>query len=166
MIAYQAKTLPYDLEYVTIHISFTKQTICQIKTMFRKYTGFTILMTHLKRTPLITCQALGCCCCCCWGSCSVAPVWATWPEAAAPLLLTCTEHSVIITIYEHLEHIAIKVKDKNMEQIFYHCALKNRFCFTSLQTFWLYNWLMTQQRKEGQILQLYLYFIHEYNYFP
>lgn len=94
------------------------------------------LRTHLKRTPLITCQALGCCCCCCcWGSCAVATVWASWPEGAAPLLLTCTEHWTVMNKITIL-HIVIKMLDKKIEQTFYHCALNNSFlfCFTpSLQ---------------------------------
>lgn len=59
-----------------------------------KWHSLTTRRTHLKRTPLITCQALGCCCgCCCWASGAVASVWTNWPEAASPLLLTCTESS-------------------------------------------------------------------------
>lgn len=48
--------------------------------------------THLKSTPLMTCQALGacCCCCCCWGSWAFPAVCTVWPSvgAAVPLLLT------------------------------------------------------------------------------
>lgn len=80
------------------------------------------LRTHLKRTPLITCQALGCCWgCCCWGSCAVATVWASWPEGAAPLLLTCTEHSVMnkmtMNIY-YTTHCDKDVRQKDRTNLF------------------------------------------------
>lgn len=52
-------------------------------------------ISHLKRTPLMTCHALGacCCCCCCWGSCAFPAVCTVWPSvvAAVPLLLTWNE---------------------------------------------------------------------------
>lgn len=52
-----------------------------------------VVKTHLKRTPLMTCHAFGaccCCCCCCWGSCALSAVCTVWPSvvAAVPLLLT------------------------------------------------------------------------------